>query len=345
MVTVQVTEQLSDQLTQHAHACLVAGLIGDAMGTPTEGKLPEQIEEQFGWVEEFSGTGTDDSIMKDVLCDALIETDGYATSDDWATHLMRRRADIFGEKRNRFFVSVMQMMRKLGSGYLPREASLGNLPSSSSAMAIAPVGIVNACNPRGAAQQAQELASLIHTNDVGFCQDGAVAVAAAVAAALTPGASIDDVLEAAVTYIKPVSGAAFRTLIEDALALARSTGDYKTFRAAYHARFQQYIACDSRETIPATLALCLLANGDPTQVIIYGANFGRDTDTIATMAGAICGALKGPSALRASWIEIAEATATRNQTGLARRLIEVAQVKAGREAAAWSALGSVVAIR
>jgi ADP-ribosylglycohydrolase len=54
--------------------------------------------------------------------------------------------------------------------------------------------------------------------------------------------------------------------------------------------------CDSRETIPATLALCLLADGDPTLVVIYDANFGRDTDTIATMAGAICGALKGPGA-------------------------------------------------
>src|SRR5439155_16662858 len=128
--------------------------------------------------------------------------------------------------------------------------SEGNMPSSSSAMAIAPVGIVNAGHPRAAAAQAQELGSLIHTGAVGFCQDGAAAVAAAVAAAMIPGAALDDVLAAATAYLKPTSGALMRGLILDALSLARETGEYRAFRATYHQRFRQTIACDSRQPIP-----------------------------------------------------------------------------------------------
>ena len=60
-------------------------------------------------------------------------------------------------------------------------------------MCISPVGVVNACNPRAAAAQAYGLAGLIHTYDVGFCQDGAAVMAAAFAL----GATRDSVVDAA----------------------------------------------------------------------------------------------------------------------------------------------------
>ena len=47
--------------------CLLGGLIGDATGTPTEGKHYTFIEENFGWVDDFSCDGTDDTLMKALL--------------------------------------------------------------------------------------------------------------------------------------------------------------------------------------------------------------------------------------------------------------------------------------
>ena len=92
-------------------------------------------------------------------------------------------SEIFGDKYAKFFISVIATAQKLKHQGNPRMAALGNLPSSSSAMCISPVGIVNACNPAQAALQAYNLGSLIHAYDVGFCQDGAAAMAAAVAEA------------------------------------------------------------------------------------------------------------------------------------------------------------------
>jgi ADP-ribosylglycohydrolase len=327
-------------LLSKAYGCLLGGLIGDAMGTPTENMESETIEDQLGWVDDFEGDGTDDSILKYLLCDALVATDGHATSDDWAAAWLENRVEITGPKRNRFFVSVQHTFKKLASGYLPRQVSAGNLPSSSSAMSISPIGIVNAGHPRAASAQAQELGSLIHTGDVSFCQDGAAAVAAAVAAAFKGEAAFEAIIEASTGYLKPRSGAEVCELIEGAIALARKTGDYKEFRQSYHRDFRQEIACDTRETVPAVLGLCYLADGDPQKAIVYGANFGRDTDTIATMAGAICGAYAGVGSFPRKWVEKAEAASSRNQLELAELLLKTAKRKSAAEIEAWGILNN-----
>ena len=323
-----------DELQGRAYACLLAGLVGDAMGTPTENLEPEEIERRFGWVRELTGPGTDDSLMKDLLSTARVETDGYATADDWAAQISAQQP-LIRERRDKFFASVLHLVGKLRYGYPPPELSAGNMPSSSSAMAIAPVGIVNAGHPRAASAQAQELASLIHTGKVGFCQDGAAAVAAAVSVAMRSSASLVETLDAGTTYLKPTSGALMRGLILDALDLARESGDFNAFRAAYHGRFRRTIACDSRETIPATFAICLLADGDPVRGVEMGANFGRDSDTIATMVGAICGALAGDRAIPSAWVSAMGRHTDDSIGAMAASLVNIARNKARAETAAW----------
>ncbi len=328
----------TDQLELGAFASLAFGVVGDAMGTPTENLEPAEIDARFGWVETFEGDGTDDSIMRNLIADALIATGGYADADDWAAQWMHQHKEIFGQKVGRFFPSVLHAAAKLRFGDLPRTIATGNMPSSSSAMAIAPVGIVNAGHPRAAAAQAMELASLIHVTDAAFCQDGAAAIAAAVARALDGRSTVDQAIESALSAIKPWSGRDMRQLIEQALELARTANDYQGFRAAYHQRFRRAIACDSRETVPATLAICRLAGGDPWKAVTYGANFGRDADTIACMAGYVCGALsRDATAIDAALASLPQNIADRERS-LAHKLVSVAREKARNEVQNWQPL-------
>ena len=316
---------------------LIGGLIGDAIGTPTENMPYPEIEKKFGWVADFDCDGTDDTIMKYLLAEALIRTEGYATYDDWAQVWLDRWDEIFGDKVGKFFQSVLHTAVKLRRHSLPRMAALGNMPSSSSAMCIAPVGIVNACNPRQAAEQAYNLASLIHIHDVSFCQDGAAAIAAAVAAAFDPAATVDSILEAALKAVVPVSGREMLDLINDALAVADETKDYKKFRQTIYAREEHFfrrITCDSRETIPLTLTLFRLAEGDVEKTVTYGANFGRDADTIATMGGAIAGAYQSITGIRTDWVEKARQFTSVDQDDLAERLIRTARAKFDSQALA-----------
>ncbi len=325
-------------LEEKAYSALAFGVIGDAMGSPTELMEPSDIEAKFGWVQDFEGDGTDDVVLRDLLTAALVETGGYANADDWAAQWIRNRHLIFGNKEDRFFASILHAAEKLRYGYAPRLLAEGTMPSSTAAMAIAPVGIVNAGHPIAAAAQAIEIASLIHVTALAFCQDAAAAVAAAIARAFLPQADIDDAIAAALGAIRPHSGNEMRDLISQALQLASTSADFRSFRAEYHKRFRRNIACDSRETIPATFAICKLAKGDPWEAVVLAANFGRDTDTIGSMAGGICGALTGRTPRTEIAFDMLSARTRAAQEEAARKLAGLHEAKAKAEIAAWMAI-------
>ena len=341
-----LTEDLKKSLLyRKTLGCLLGSIIGDAIGTPTEGLDYRDIEARFGWVDDFSCDGTDDTVMKNLLAEALVRTAGYATLDGWAAVWLDHWDAIFGSKLGKFFVSVIHTAQKLKRHAVPRMAALGNMPSSSSAMCISPVGIVNACNPVQAARQAYNLASLIHVHDVGFCQDGAAAMAAAVAEAFGPGASVDSILAAASGAIVKLSGREMIERIDAALELAQQGGGYKAFRQAVYAdpgRFFCRIICDSRETVPLTLALFYLADGEVEKGVCYGANLGRDADTIASMCGAIAGAFRGVEGIKSEWVAKVRQLASVSQEDLATRLAQTAIEKHRREQAAHDLFESIV---
>jgi hypothetical protein len=67
--------------------------------------------------------------------------------------------------------------------------------------------------------------------------------------------------------------------------------------------FPPWDAVFGLEMVPCALALSLVARGDPELAIIGAANLGRDSDTIASMAGALTGAVHGASALPLAWAD------------------------------------------
>ena len=312
------------ELSRRFLSVVVGARVGDAMGTPTEGMSAEEIQDRFGWVDGFSGDGTDDSLMASLLADSLTESGGYAGADEWAREWVRQR-DRMLAKKDRFFPSVLHIAEKLSYGFPPRRVAVGTMPSSSSAMCIWPVGLVNAGDPRAAASQAYALAALIHVEEVDFCQDGAAAVAAAVAAGLRPGTKVADVCDEALSVLHPVSGAPMRELIDEAVAMARDAPSHEEFRERFAATFHRRIMCDSRETVPAAFALATLAEGDLRRGVELAVNFGRDTDTIASMTGALCAAIGGPDAVPESWTNSLGADAMLDAERVAGQLADLAR--------------------
>ena len=302
--------------------CLLGGLIGDAMGAPAECKTYQFIEENYGEINDFEGEGTDDSVIKMILCDAIIENQGYVTADEFADSFMKSK-----DKYDYFFVPVKNMYNKIQSKLsLPVYAGMGNMQSSSSAMAISPMGLLNACNPRQAAVETYDVAGLIHGDVATFCRDGACAIAAAVAEAIKPDATVNSVLDASTAYMHKVSSAEMIKCIKDTLDMAKSLNDYKIFREKFYETNLRDEICDSRETVPCVFAIFYLSQGDPVKSIIYGANFGRDADTIATMVGSISGAFKGAKGLKPEWVEKV-IKYNPGQLELASKIIEIAKKK------------------
>ena len=307
-------------LYEKVYGCLIGGLIGDAMGAPVEGWNYNKIIEKYGEINDFSGDGTDDSAIKMILCDAIIKNDGYVTADEFAESFLSEKNRKF---YNLFYTPVKNMFHKIEDKLeLPVYAGMGNQQSSSSAMAISPMGIINACNPRQAALETYDVAGLIHAGTTTFCRDAACVIAAAVAEAMNPDSTVESVIEAATSYLHKISSHEIIEYIKTIVNSAKSLNDYEKFREKFYENHLQSLICDSRETVPCVLALFWLSDGNPEKAIIYGANFGRDSDTIATMAGAIAGAFMGVGSLRSEWVEKIKKN-NPAQEDLARKFIDI----------------------
>ncbi len=331
----------TDRLSDKIYGCLLAGLIGDAMGAATELIHYDEIIEKFGpeGVTDFEGVGTDDTAIREQLIDAVFQSDGHPTVD----HFSQSFVDFKDQNRHLWFIPVRNAVGKVEQGLsLPAYAGWGNMQSSSAAMSISPIGIINACDPRQAALETMDVASLIHNGPTGYCRDAACAIAAAVASAFEADATVDTVIDAATRYLLPVSAAELRQTIAAALKLAAGADSYERFREEFNAKFQRTTMSDSMETIPAVLALIKLAEGDPRNSIVWSANFGRDTDTIATMVGGIVGALHGASGLPPAWVAKVEANPDvkyRDATERLAALVRSRQEECKRRIAGVEALG------
>jgi ADP-ribosylglycohydrolase len=84
---------MTNRLEDKIYGCLLGGLIGDAMGAPTEGKTFEQIQERFGpgGVTDFEGVGTDDTAIREQLIDAIFKAGGDVTCDHFAQSFIDHR--------------------------------------------------------------------------------------------------------------------------------------------------------------------------------------------------------------------------------------------------------------
>ncbi|MDH7569340.1 MAG: ADP-ribosylglycohydrolase family protein, partial [Armatimonadota bacterium] len=269
-------------LEEKIYGCLIGGLIGDAMGAPAEGKTYQQIIERFGpqGITTFEGVGTDDTAIREQLIHTILANEGYVTCDEFAESFRQFRK----ENQGKWWIPVRNMVLKLDGGtVLPVDAGYGNAPSSSSAMAISPMGILNACDPRQAALETFDVAGLVHSGPAGFCRDAACAMAAAVAQAFAVKATPQSVADAATRWLHPRSADQMIACIRKTRDLARSAGSYPVFRERFYAERLLANAADARETVPLALALFELAGGEPERGILWGANFGRDADTIATI--------------------------------------------------------------
>lgn len=201
----------------------------------------------------------------------------------------------------------------------PREAGSGNIVNCGAAMYMAPVGLVNAGHPAGAYAEALDITGA-HQSSYG--REAAGVFAAAVAAACAPGATASSVVETALDLAKDGTRAAIAAVcevavrhrdFESALAPLRaavapydSVGpDYRT--PSLGARRPSRL--HSIEELPIALGMLLVADGAYEPSVLGAVNYGRDCDSIATMAGAIAGALAGASAVPEAWAkQVAEAS-------------------------------------
>ncbi|MFD8882800.1 ADP-ribosylglycohydrolase family protein [Streptomyces erythrochromogenes] len=275
------------------------------------------------------GHVTDDTLMTHALV-RVYETvrdhlDAYSVAEHLVPDLMsipRWIPELEAEALplQRIFLAEKWMVTRLHYAHAdPREAGTGNIVNCGAAMYMAPVGIANAGNPAGAYAEALDIAGA-HQSSYG--REAAGVFAAAVAAACVPGATAASVAETALSLAKDGTRAAISAVCE----VAGGYRDFESALAPLRAAVAPYDSVgpdyrtpslDARrpsrlhaiEELPIALGVLLVADGRYEAAVLGAVNYGRDCDSIATMAGAIAGALGGEAVVPAVWAkQVAEAS-------------------------------------
>ncbi|WP_371672143.1 ADP-ribosylglycohydrolase family protein [Streptomyces sp. NBC_00289] len=260
------------------------------------------------------GHVTDDTLMTHALVRVYARVrdhlDAYAIADHLVPDLMttpRWIPELESEALplHRIFLAEKWLVARLHYGHVdPREAGTGNIVNCGAAMYMAPVGLVNAAHPAGAYTEALDVAGA-HQSSYG--REAAAVFAAAVAAASAPGATPDSVVTACLslakdgtrTAVEKVCEVACRhTDFESALTpLREAVAPYDTVGPDYRAPSlgaRRPSRLHTIEELPVALGMLLVAKGDYRHAVLGAVNYGRDCDSIATMAGALAGALGSP---------------------------------------------------
>ncbi|KUN39295.1 ADP-ribosylglycohydrolase family protein [Streptomyces longwoodensis] len=261
------------------------------------------------------GHVTDDTLMTHALVRVYARVrdhlDAYAVADHLVPDLMttpRWIPELEAEALplQRIFLAEKWLVARLHYGHVdPREAGVGNIVNCGAAMYMAPVGLVNAAHPRAAYAEALDVAGA-HQSSYG--REAAGVFAAAVAAACAPGATPESVVGACLalakdgtrTAVERVCEAAARhTDTESALRpLREAVAPYDTVGPDYRAPSlgaRRPSRLHAIEELPVALGMVVAAGGDYRQAVLGAVNYGRDCDSIATMAGAVAGALGSPA--------------------------------------------------
>ncbi|MGW1556157.1 ADP-ribosylglycohydrolase family protein [Streptomyces sp. NPDC002144] len=257
---------------------------------------------------------TDDTLMTHALVRVYATVrdhlDAYAIADHLVPDLMtnpRWIPELEAEALplHRVFLAEKWLVTRLHYAHAdPREAGVGNIVNCGAAMYMAPVGLVNAADPAGAYAEALDVAGA-HQSSYG--REAAAVLAAAVAAACVPGATPDTIVSTVLSLAKDGTREAIERVCEVAsrhtdfesalVPLREAVTPYDTVGPDYRAPSlgaRRPSRLHSIEELPVALGMVLVSGGDYRHAVLGSVNYGRDCDSIATMAGALTGALGSP---------------------------------------------------
>lgn len=320
---------------------------GDAMGAPVEKLSAAEIRRRYGRVTSLR-TDWHRAAQDDAQRNGRIRGHGIYTDDTGMTLALmrlyeRRRAhldawdmadgmvrEIVWERRwvpelqreaplieRLFYPEKWIYHRHQLAGCDPRQGGIGNMVNCGAAMYIAPVGVVNAGDPRAAYEEGIAFAAG-HQQSYGL--EAAGVLAAAVAQAFVPGTTLTQVIETAHDLAHDGTRAAIAEIVPLAEELARKGAGPDEVTEAFHRAIAPFSPMGddvvhgpgkagvpthayqpsrlfSIEELPLALGFCLTTGGNFAKAVEDGINSGRDTDSIGVMAGAVLGALHGSAVI------------------------------------------------
>jgi len=323
-------------LFSKAHGCLAGVALGDALGRASEFMTREQIRQQFGWLDHFAETSphhpaygalfgsiTDDT-EQTLMIARLLATHEPLTPERVADAIVAWARANDGLNNPYLGPSTRRALAQLMQGVSPHETGKSGT-TNGAAMRVAAIGVANAGNFENALRDA--VAASIPTHNTHNGIQGATTVACAVAEAMTQDATLEKIIAAAQQGAR--RGREFgvwswATPLDKRIELAaRLVSEAKNRDEQLQSLYDFVgVGLDPAESVASAIGVVIAAHGETMDAIYLGANIGGDSDTIASIAGGICGALHGIASLDAKMLGEVERVNKLNLVQIATELVK-----------------------
>ncbi|MHB0997967.1 MAG: ADP-ribosylglycohydrolase family protein [Armatimonadota bacterium] len=318
------------------YGCLLAGAIGNAMGSPVENQHYLDIEEKYpDGVKTILNTAAleneDDNQMAMMLVETYLRSEGLpVTARDFG------RTWTESMNRDKFFVNCMgHCYDQIRNGWDPRITGHWVQVTGSTVMCMEPVGIYHIADPEYAYTDAKAISYMYQR---GLDVVAASLLAAVVAEAFRPEATVDSVCSTALSLaptepLKTFDKRRFssvRDYFETCLEVAGKYDDVFEARKEIFDKCLMYFSIDPLEVIGLSLVMFKIANGDVRQAAIGGTNIGRDSDTISGRASMLTGILRGSKAVPEDWIAMFKPEVLEKIQRNSKRLANMLEIKNSR---------------
>jgi len=277
--------------------------LGDALGAPFEFRRAHDIPSpipafELPWMDRPPGSWTDDTAMARNLWNSLIATRGTLDTDD----VLKRHLEWFATSPpdigNQTAAALREHQRggpDAAKAVFDRrgpEVSAGN----GSVMYCAPLGLAYADRAGDLLEAAPALSAITHWDE--RCKTACVAVTLT-AAALVRGDDPESAVRGALSRVAGRDGGEELDYLTGAAGIERPIDGPDQGFTLFTAGVALRVAGEARPFHEGLLEIVAL---------------GGDTDTNASVAGALLGALHGADALPSDWLgRLAEATAIREE--------------------------------
>lgn len=330
---------MATELQDKFLGCIAGVHVGSSMGAVVEGWPYARIEQEHGtldellpyehygngWVRE-PGTTEDGVERQKLMITAIIEKRDRVNAEDVRAIWLRDiRDNAPGTVSEPFEGELLALAKtRVPARDIGRYCDYAGL--NSFARACHPIGLINAGDVDGAYDDVMEVGQLYQTAYSRGLQWAAV-TAVAIAAATSPGATVDSVLGAVFDRCHPDLVV---KEIERGLERTKECRDFRELRAAfdpvYSGTGMPYAFSFANEVVTKAVCIVRMTDGDLTRSMIAGVNMGRDTDCVTAVAAGIAGALSGTDGFPAHYIEQTDrATKLNPHTNSQRTLAEHAQ--------------------
>ena len=306
------------RLEDKIYGCLLASSIGNVMGSPVEGWSYEEIDARYPdgvqtVLQPERLESEDDNQQMLLLLETYLAREGRPVM---ARHLAHTWCERWS-RANLWPFCDRNAYNLIRAGWDPRITGHWN-SMGTSVMCIEPVGLYHLADPEYAVVDAPAIAYM-HVRGIEIAATSILA--AAVAEAMRPDATVDRVWDAALQVasldwplsrpdqLRMLDGHIFPNCYEY-LAICREVATKYT--DVFAARKELYAKClvfnwwqsAHLEIVGLPLAMLKIADGDVRQSAIGGTNIGRDADTNAGRAAMLAGALRGAGNVPKEWIRM-----------------------------------------